>query len=78
MRTSDAIFRQFGEGTGSIAIVLDCSGSMLSDGDGSKWPNAKAALHQVLKESVPKGTKLSLWTFSQLAEGIAGRRDGPD
>ena len=28
VRASDEIIRQFGKGTGSIAIVLDCSGSM--------------------------------------------------
>ena len=56
MRASDEIIQQFGKGTGSIAIVLDCSGSMKFDGDHSKWPNAKKALNRVLKESVPKGT----------------------
>ena len=45
---------------------------MTGDGDGSKWPNAKAALKQVLKESVPKGTKLSFWTFGQLPKGLQG------
>ena len=74
VRSSQPIIDRFGAGNGSIAIVLDCSGSMITDGDGSKWPKAKAALKQVLKESVPKGTKLSLWTFSQLPEGIAGQR----
>ena len=44
---------------------------MRFDGDGSKWSDAKKALKRVLKESVPAGTKLSIWTFSQLPpEGI--------
>ena len=75
MRTSDAIFRQFGEGTGAIAIVLDCSGSMIGPtATAASGPTPRQALKQVLKESVPKGTKLSLWTFSQLPEGHRRRR----
>lgn len=75
MRASDEIIQQFGKGTGSIAIVLDCSGSMRFDGDRSKWPNAKKALKRVLKD-VPNGTRLSLWTFSQLADGIPVNAEG--
>jgi hypothetical protein len=66
VRASDEIIRRFGKGTGSVAVVLDCSGSMR----GPKWRDAKDAVQQVLKESVPRGTKLSLWTFSQLQPGI--------
>src|SRR5262249_30592702 len=61
--------RRYGEGTGSIAIVLDCSGSMKFDGNGNKWENAKKALAQVLQQ-VPKGTTVSLWTFGQLPDGV--------
>jgi hypothetical protein len=72
VHASQEIIDRFGEGTGSIAIVLDCSGSMLDrSGDGlvTKFDDAKSALKQVLAQ-VPKGTKVSLWTFSQLPEGV--------
>ncbi len=82
IRASDELIRRYGKGTGSIAIVLDCSGSMRFDGDGkldanlSKWSYAKKALYQVLKESVPPGTNLSLWTFSQLPPDIGVDQTG--
>lgn len=66
VRAGDTIIRRFGAGTGSIGIVLDCSGSMRDDG---KWAAAKMALHEVLRESVPPGTKVGIWTFSQLPLG---------
>src|SRR5262249_55403130 len=69
VRASDEIIGRFGQGTGAITIVLDCSGSMLFDSDERptlrKWPDAKKALLQVLKQ-VPAGTTVSIWTFSQL------------
>jgi hypothetical protein len=71
IHASQEIIDRFGAGTGSIAIVLDCSGSMMdrSDGLATKFDDAKSALRQVLAQ-VPKGTKVSLWTFSQLPEGV--------
>jgi hypothetical protein len=70
VRASDEIIRRFGMGTGSIAVVLDCSGSM-NEGivGGTKWTAAKQALLQVLQE-VPQNTKLSVWTFSQARPGV--------
>jgi hypothetical protein len=76
VRASEEVIRTFGEGTGAIAMVLDCSGSMNdpardSDGPTTKISAAKKALRAVLKESViPQGTKLSIWTFSQLFPDI--------
>ena len=55
-----------------LPYVLDCSGSMRDltlDGI-SKFTHAKKALTQVLADVVPKGTTVSLWTFSQLPEGV--------
>jgi hypothetical protein len=66
VRASRDVIDRFGVGTGAIAIVLDCSGSMGEDGDGRKWKHARIALREVLSQ-VPKGTIVSLWTFSQLA-----------
>lgn len=72
VRADGEVVRQFGEGTGSIAIVLDCSGSMNElTGDGiSKFAHAKQAIVNVLERVVPRGTTVSLWTFSQLPEGV--------
>src|SRR5262249_22786939 len=68
VRASQEIIARFGAGTGSIAIVLDCSGSML-DIPG-KFEDAKKALRQVLAQ-IPKGTTVSLWTFGQVPNGVA-------
>jgi serine/threonine protein kinase len=73
VRSSKEIIDRFGQGTGSIAIVLDCSGSMIFNSDGRptlhKFQDAKKALIQVLKQ-VPTGTTISIWTFSALPEGV--------
>jgi hypothetical protein len=69
VRASKEIIRQFGAGSGSIAIVLDCSGSMSEPKNAPKFPQAKSALGQVLSQ-VPAGTMVSLWTFSQLPDII--------
>ena len=68
VRASKEIYRRFGVGTGSIAIVLDWSGSMLRPVENPKYEQAKAALREVLRE-VPQGTSLSVWIFSQLPAG---------
>ncbi|MFO0893069.1 MAG: protein kinase [Isosphaeraceae bacterium] len=70
-RASPEVARQFGAGAGSIAIVLDCSGSMLDQTQAgrTKFDEAQVALGEVLR-SVPPETKLSLWTFSQLPDGV--------
>lgn|GEM_PF-3039563 len=71
VRASKEIIARFGAGTGSVAIVLDCSGSMLDQtGAGrTKFDEAQAALSEVLP-LVPPKTKLSLWTFSLAPEGV--------
>ncbi len=73
------IIKKFGQGTGSIAIVLDCSGSMRFNNDkektkNEKLTNAKTAITRVLKD-VPPGTTVSLWTFSQLPPELATDKD---
>jgi len=72
IRASQEIIDRFGAGTGSIAIVLDCSGSMMDPsgiGRATKFDDAQTALGQVLK-LVPQSTMLSLWTFSQLPVNV--------
>ena len=64
------IIRRYGEGTGSIAIVLDCSGSMRSPTarGRQKIDEAKEALQAVLA-AIPAGTTVSFWIFSQVPKG---------
>jgi hypothetical protein len=74
VRASKEIIGQYGDGTGSIAIVLDCSGSMVVP-DPGKFRQAKSALGDVLYQ-IPKGTNVSLWTFSQLPGHIPSDANG--
>jgi len=71
VRASKEILARFGAGTGSVVIVLDCSGSMLDQTGGgrTKFEEAQEALGEVLR-LVPSKTELSLWTFSQLPPGV--------
>jgi hypothetical protein len=66
LRAHPLIIQQFGEGTGALSIVLDCSGSMVAPR--TKFEDAKKALASVLAQ-VPTNTTVSLWTFSQFPEG---------
>lgn len=68
VRSSEEVVSRFGEGNGSIAIVLDCSGSMVEAGS-PKFKEAKKSLIAVLKQLPPK-TRLSIWVFGQAAEGF--------
>jgi hypothetical protein len=68
VRSSEEVVSRFGEGNGSIAIVLDCSGSMVEAGS-HKFEEAKRSLINVLKQLPPK-TRLSIWVFGQAAEGF--------
>lgn len=69
VRASSNLQQQYGDGTGAIAIVLDCSGSMGPQPGASftpqtKYAEATKALHDVLSQ-VPQGVKVSLWVFGQ-------------
>jgi hypothetical protein len=68
VRTSPQLQAAFGDGTGSIAIVLDCSGSMGSDPKNptakTKWDESTQALEEVLA-ALPRGTTVSVWVFGQ-------------
>ena len=72
VRADADVVNRFGKGTGSIVIVLDCSGSMrFPAADGvSKFEHAKKAIVNVLERVVPRGTTVSLWTFSQVPESV--------
>jgi hypothetical protein len=71
IRASKEIFDRFGAGTGALAIVLDCSGSMKDPAIAPKFEQATSALDEVLGQ-VPKGTTVSVWTFSQLPDRFRG------
>lgn len=69
VRAAPSILRRFGSTNGTVAIVLDCSGSMgpppgQAFGPNTKYNESLRALQQVLRR-LPKGTTISLWTFGQ-------------
>ncbi len=69
LSTTDEVHHRLGTGTGTVALVLDCSGSMgppedVTDPFQSKYAEAVAALREVLSD-IPRGTRVSLWTFGQ-------------
>ena len=78
VRADQQVIDRFGEGNGAIAIVLDCSGSMIpgetnslaeANALPSKFRDAKNALARVLKQ-VPQGTTVSIWVFGQARAGF--------
>ena len=83
VRADSAVINRFGEGTGAVAIVLDCSGSMGLDVERfvqfkdapSKFREAKQALNRVLT-TIPEGTLVSLWIFGQARPGISQYQGG--
>jgi hypothetical protein len=65
--------QKFGAGMGSVAIVVDCSGSMgelpgTAYTAKTKYNQMMAVLGQVLGK-MPKGTTLSMWVFGQAMGG---------
>lgn len=69
VRSPKVIQEQHGVSTGSLAIVLDCSGSMgVREGEDfaqkAKYAEATAALRQMLPK-IPRGSLVSLWVFGQ-------------
>jgi hypothetical protein len=69
VRADAALHQKFGQANGTVAIVLDCSGSMgpargETFGRTTKFAEATAALKQVLAR-LPRGTTVSVWVFGQ-------------
>src|SRR5262249_35867366 len=64
---------RYGFGTGAVAVLLDCSGSMGRDPKDPTsvglYPDALAALEKLLK-GLPPGTVVTVWTFGQKTPGI--------
>ena len=69
VRANEPLHREYGDGNGTVAVVLDCTGSM-GPPEGSsfsattKYAEATAALGRVLA-SLPHGTTVSVWVFGQ-------------
>ena len=65
--------KRYGFGTGAVAIVLDCSGSMGRDPKDPTsvglYPEALEALAKLLA-GLPPGTTVTVWTFGQKTQGI--------
>ena len=58
VRASEEIIQRYGEGTGSIAIVLDCSGSMITRGErNSRMPRLPSS--RSWRRSYPGGRRLA-------------------
>lgn len=69
VRAPKELHQRFGDGNGSIVIVMDCSGSMGEPPGTPFTPKTKfnemtGALKIVLQK-LPKGTTVSLWIFGQ-------------
>ncbi len=69
VRASSDLQQRYGDGTGAVAIVLDCSGSMgPQPGEpftaNTKYAEATRALHDVLSQ-LPPGVQVSVWVFGQ-------------
>lgn len=69
VRADPDIRARYGFGTGTVSVVLDCSGSLGPDDrrhpkDIGLYPTALEAL-DILLNSLPPGTVLNVWTFGQ-------------
>ncbi len=73
VRADVRAMKRYGFGTGAVAIVLDCSGSMGRDPKDPAsidlYAEALDALAKLLK-GLPPGTTVTVWTFGQKTRGI--------
>ena len=69
VRADQNVIDRYGEGTGAIAFVLDCSGSMVTTA-AAKFEEAKRALIAALK-LVPRGTQIAIVCFGQADDGFS-------
>ncbi|MBP3959288.1 VWA domain-containing protein [Gemmata sp. G18] len=78
VRADTRALKRYGFGTGAVAIVLDCSGSMGRDPKDptsvANYPTAVEALTKLLKE-LPPGTTINVWTFGQKTPGAKTPED---
>lgn len=69
LRADPALLAKYGNATGTVVFVLDCSGSMGAPqgeefGPKTKYAEAIKVLQEVLAD-LPKGTTISIWAFGQ-------------
>jgi hypothetical protein len=78
LRANPAVAARYATGSGSVAVVLDCSGSMRPNpdvpGDRGLYPLAVAALRDVLGE-LPAGVEVSVTTFGRRTPGARTPED---
>ncbi|MDB5313800.1 MAG: hypothetical protein JWO38_8002 [Gemmataceae bacterium] len=78
VRADPALAAKYALGSGSVAIVLDCSGSMRPDptvrGNRGLYPTAVDALGDVLA-ALPPGATVSVRTFGQRTPGAKSAED---
>jgi len=77
LRASKDAVAEGGQAKGSVAIVVDCSGSMGADGDNpGKIAQVASALEAVVGR-LPPGVNITVWVFGQ-AVGPARTVDNPE
>jgi hypothetical protein len=68
LRAPREVHQELGASRGSVAVVLDCTGSMGPQKgqpvENSKWHEAVDALAQVLRK-IPRGAQVSVWVFGE-------------
>ncbi|MBN9121191.1 MAG: VWA domain-containing protein, partial [Planctomycetes bacterium] len=70
VRADDRTQALYGFGTGAVAIVLDCSGSMArTPTSAGLYPEALDAFEKLLR-GLPPGTVVTVWAFGQKTLGI--------
>jgi hypothetical protein len=78
VRADSALAARYAVGAGSVAVVLDCSGSMRPDpavpGNRGLYPQAVDALRDVLA-SLPPGTIVGVRTFGRRTPGARAAED---
>ena len=72
IRATPDVQERFGQATGTVVFVLDCSGSMgvpagETFGPTAKFSQATKVLSEVLAD-LPAGTKFSVWAFGQRSD----------
>jgi hypothetical protein len=78
VRASPRLHGLFGEAAGSVAFVLDCSGSMRPNpdvpGDLGRYPKAVEVLGRLIRD-LPPGTTVGVWAFGQRTPGAKTAED---
>ncbi|WP_165227080.1 protein kinase domain-containing protein [Aquisphaera insulae] len=78
VQVAPAVIDRMKADPGSLAIVLDWSGSMIQrDRKGTRASQVREALGRVLATGVSEGTTVSVWMFGQVPEGTTPLKSDP-